>query len=135
FNELIKERKGKTYFKHVKGHSGVYENEQADRLAYLGSKNPDIELVRHTINYSVYPQELTATRIIIPLTKKGKQSYVEFTGDQLPYGVKCVCTGKSIRKPLSKDIKGNYYCVSPYNRGEKLIAVRKWEVGTRKCDK
>ncbi|CAG8726776.1 18068_t:CDS:1, partial [Cetraspora pellucida] len=45
FNELIKERKGKTYFKHVKGHSGVYENEQADRLAYLGSKNSDIKLV------------------------------------------------------------------------------------------
>ncbi|CAG8826185.1 15398_t:CDS:1, partial [Cetraspora pellucida] len=49
--------------------------------------------------------------------------------------VKCICTNKSIRKPLSRDRKENFYCVSSYNKGEKLIAVRKWEVGTRQCDK
>ncbi|CAG8798070.1 18835_t:CDS:2, partial [Racocetra persica] len=32
-------RKGKTYFNHVKAHSGIYENEQADRLAYLVDDN------------------------------------------------------------------------------------------------
>ncbi|CAG8551951.1 12952_t:CDS:2 [Cetraspora pellucida] len=115
--------------------------------------------VRHTVNYSIYPQELKATTIYLPKTKKAKRSFVEFSGDQLPCdgcikkkrhgwcdfkkrcehcildGIKCVCTSKSIRKPLSRDGKENYYCVSPYNRGEKLIAVRKWEVGTRQCDK
>ena len=25
-------------FKHVQAHTGIYKNEQADRLAYLGSK-------------------------------------------------------------------------------------------------
>ncbi|CAG8455410.1 6894_t:CDS:2 [Cetraspora pellucida] len=45
FNDLIKKRKGKTYLKHVKGHSNIYENEQTDRLTYLGSKNPDVELI------------------------------------------------------------------------------------------
>ncbi|CAG8848891.1 16774_t:CDS:2, partial [Gigaspora margarita] len=37
-NDLIKEQKGKSIFKHMRGHSGIYENKQADRLAYLGSK-------------------------------------------------------------------------------------------------
>ena len=37
-NDLIKERKEKVRIEHVKEHSGVYKNEQADRLAYLGSK-------------------------------------------------------------------------------------------------
>ncbi|CAG8831104.1 15014_t:CDS:1, partial [Cetraspora pellucida] len=115
--------------------------------------------VRNSVNYSIYPQELTATRIYLPKTKKGKRSYVEFSNDQLPCDrciikkrrgwcdfkkrcehcildeVKCICTSKSVRKPLSRDRKGNYYCVSPYNKGEKLISVRKWEVGTRRCDK
>ncbi|CAG8680797.1 9822_t:CDS:2, partial [Scutellospora calospora] len=36
-NYLIREREGKIYFNHVKGHSGIYENDQADKLAYLGS--------------------------------------------------------------------------------------------------
>ncbi|CAG8855735.1 27655_t:CDS:2, partial [Gigaspora margarita] len=31
----------KSIFKHVKGHSDIYENEQADRLAYLGSQKTD----------------------------------------------------------------------------------------------
>ncbi|CAG8827371.1 7270_t:CDS:1, partial [Gigaspora margarita] len=42
-NDLLKERKGKSIFKHVRGHSGVYENEQADRLAYLGSQKTDVK--------------------------------------------------------------------------------------------
>ena len=37
-NDLIKERKGKVRIEYIKGHSEVYENELADRLAYLGSK-------------------------------------------------------------------------------------------------
>ncbi|CAG8712072.1 17421_t:CDS:2 [Cetraspora pellucida] len=45
FFTKIKEHKGKTYLKHVKGHSSIYENEQADKLAYIGSKNLDIELI------------------------------------------------------------------------------------------
>ncbi|CAG8582129.1 1212_t:CDS:1, partial [Cetraspora pellucida] len=28
--------------------------------------------VRHSINYNIYPQELIATKIILPKTKKGK---------------------------------------------------------------
>ena len=44
-NDLIKDRKGKVIFKHVKGHSGVYENDQADRLAYLGSQKPFVKLI------------------------------------------------------------------------------------------
>ncbi|CAG8511326.1 41534_t:CDS:2 [Gigaspora margarita] len=37
-NKMIKKCKGKTYFKHVNAHSRIYENDQADRLAYLGTK-------------------------------------------------------------------------------------------------
>ena len=37
-NNLIREREGKTYFNHVKRHSEIYENDQTDRLAYLGSQ-------------------------------------------------------------------------------------------------
>ncbi|CAG8646193.1 8553_t:CDS:2 [Scutellospora calospora] len=44
-NDLIKERKGKVIFKHVRGHSGIYENEKADRFAYLGSQKSHIELI------------------------------------------------------------------------------------------
>ncbi|CAG8850759.1 23322_t:CDS:2, partial [Gigaspora margarita] len=40
-NDLLKERKGKSIFKHVRGHSSIYKNEQADRLAYLGSQKTD----------------------------------------------------------------------------------------------
>ncbi|CAG8527941.1 11746_t:CDS:2 [Scutellospora calospora] len=36
-NYLIREREGKTYFNQVKGYSRIYKNEQADKLAYLGS--------------------------------------------------------------------------------------------------
>ncbi|CAG8481063.1 10314_t:CDS:1 [Scutellospora calospora] len=43
-NDLIKERKGKVIFKHVKGHSGIYENEQADRFAYLESQKSHVKL-------------------------------------------------------------------------------------------
>ncbi|CAG8806903.1 11390_t:CDS:2, partial [Dentiscutata erythropus] len=43
-NYLIKNREGKTYFKHVKAHSGVHGNEQADRLAFLGSQKEFREL-------------------------------------------------------------------------------------------
>ncbi|CAG8466586.1 5465_t:CDS:1 [Scutellospora calospora] len=43
-NDLIKERKGKVIFKHVKGHSDIYENEQTDRFAYLGSQKPHVKL-------------------------------------------------------------------------------------------
>ncbi|CAG8721142.1 7965_t:CDS:2, partial [Dentiscutata heterogama] len=43
-NDLIKEHEGKTYFKHVKGHLGIFENEEADHLAYLGSKKPFVKL-------------------------------------------------------------------------------------------
>src|SRR5207237_42099 len=42
-NYLIKEREGKTYFNHIKGYSEIYENEQADRLAYLGSQKEYIK--------------------------------------------------------------------------------------------
>ncbi|CAG8825910.1 5323_t:CDS:2, partial [Racocetra persica] len=55
FNDLIKERKGKTYFNHVKGHRGIYENEQADKLAYLGSKKKftklEISISKRLIDY------------------------------------------------------------------------------------
>ncbi|CAG8820208.1 26170_t:CDS:2, partial [Racocetra persica] len=44
FNDLIKEREGKTYLKHVKGYSGIYRNEQANKLAYLGLKKPNVKL-------------------------------------------------------------------------------------------
>ncbi|CAG8838400.1 2038_t:CDS:2, partial [Gigaspora margarita] len=36
-------QKEKSIFKHVRGHSIIYENEQADRLAYLGSQKTDIK--------------------------------------------------------------------------------------------
>ena len=42
-NNLIKEREGKTYFNHMKGYSRIYKNDQADRLAYLGSKKKYVE--------------------------------------------------------------------------------------------
>ncbi|CAG8830226.1 22560_t:CDS:2, partial [Gigaspora margarita] len=42
-NDLLKERKEKSIFKHVRGHSGVYENEQADRLAYLDFQKTDVK--------------------------------------------------------------------------------------------
>ncbi|CAG8655789.1 22136_t:CDS:2 [Racocetra persica] len=45
FNDLIKEREEKTYLKYMKGYSGIYGNEQANRLAYLDSKKPDVELI------------------------------------------------------------------------------------------
>ncbi|CAG8639727.1 4697_t:CDS:2, partial [Scutellospora calospora] len=44
-NDLIKERKGKVVFKYVRGHRGNEGNEQADKLAYLGSQKPFVELV------------------------------------------------------------------------------------------
>ncbi|CAG8849773.1 21596_t:CDS:1, partial [Gigaspora margarita] len=48
-NDLLKERKGKSIFKHVRGHSGIYENEQANKLAYLGSKKSHVK----EFNFSV----------------------------------------------------------------------------------
>ena len=44
-NDLIKERKGKVVFKYVRGHHGNEGNEQADKLAYLGSQKPFVELI------------------------------------------------------------------------------------------
>ncbi|CAG8831683.1 12619_t:CDS:2, partial [Gigaspora margarita] len=51
-NDLLKERKGKSIFKHVRGHSGIYENEQADRLAYLGSQKTDVK----EFNFPIHKQ-------------------------------------------------------------------------------
>ncbi|CAG8631966.1 11430_t:CDS:1 [Scutellospora calospora] len=42
-NDLIRERKGKTYFKHVTSHSGIYENDQADKLAKQSLRKPFIK--------------------------------------------------------------------------------------------
>ncbi|KAF0400233.1 Ribonuclease H [Gigaspora margarita] len=49
-NDLIKEQKGKSIFKHVRGHSGIYENKQADRLAYLGSKKLTVKEFLDKVN-------------------------------------------------------------------------------------
>ncbi|CAG8830320.1 46084_t:CDS:2, partial [Gigaspora margarita] len=42
----------KSIFKHVRGHSGIYKNEQADRLAYLGSQKTDVK----EFNFSIRKQ-------------------------------------------------------------------------------
>ncbi|CAG8839160.1 27642_t:CDS:2, partial [Gigaspora margarita] len=45
-------RKGKSIFKHVRGHSSIYENKQADRLAYLGSQKTNIK----EFNFPIHKQ-------------------------------------------------------------------------------
>ncbi|CAG8837617.1 40674_t:CDS:1 [Gigaspora margarita] len=52
-NDLLKERKGKSIFKHVRGHTGIYGNKQADRLAYLGSKKSYVK------EFNFPPRKLT----------------------------------------------------------------------------
>ncbi|CAG8816455.1 35389_t:CDS:2, partial [Gigaspora margarita] len=56
-NDLLKERKGKSIFKHVRGHSGIYENEQADRLVYLGFQKIDVK----KFNFPIRKQVLRLT--------------------------------------------------------------------------
>ncbi|CAG8776687.1 9014_t:CDS:2 [Gigaspora margarita] len=53
-NDLLKEQKGKSIFKHVRGHSGVYENKQADRLAYLDFQKTDVK----EFNFPKYKQTI-----------------------------------------------------------------------------
>ncbi|CAG8771423.1 13303_t:CDS:2 [Dentiscutata erythropus] len=53
-NDLIKNRERKTYFKHVKAHSGVYGNEQADRLVFLDSQKEFWELNLEPVKGKIY---------------------------------------------------------------------------------
>ncbi|KAF0544884.1 hypothetical protein F8M41_002558 [Gigaspora margarita] len=51
------------------------------------------------------------------------------------HGLRCEIVETSIRKRIKITDKGEYFCFSPFTRGEKLICVKEWDIGKRKCEK
>ncbi|KAF0488269.1 hypothetical protein F8M41_022356 [Gigaspora margarita] len=41
----------------------------------------------------------------------------------------------SIRKLVNITEKGEYFCFSPFTRGEKLICVKEWDIGKHRCER
>ncbi|KAF0469261.1 hypothetical protein F8M41_025610 [Gigaspora margarita] len=40
-----------------------------------------------------------------------------------------------IRKRIKITDKGDYFCFSPFTRGEKLICIKEWDIGKRRCER
>ncbi|KAF0463567.1 hypothetical protein F8M41_026597 [Gigaspora margarita] len=51
------------------------------------------------------------------------------------HGLKCEIAEASIRKRIKKTEKGEYFCFSPFIRGEKLICIKEWDIGKRRCER